>query len=108
VNTTILDAFNQLKQLLAGADPTTQTILRILAAIFGGYALNASVLTALALLLPWPKVDVLFFTALLPALIYPATLLWVFAAPTAQRAWRDLWNVILLSGLLALIAAWTN
>ncbi|QDR82930.1 hypothetical protein [Sporomusa termitida] len=108
MNITIGNSVRRLRELLAGTDPVTQTVLRILAAVFGGYALNASVLTALALLLPWPKVEILFFTALFSALIYPAVLLWVFAAPTAQRAWRDLLNVILLSGLLALVAAWTN
>jgi hypothetical protein len=105
MNTTPLDTVKQLRAFLNRTDKTTQTILRIIAAVFGGYALTASMLAALALLLPWPKVDALFFTALLPALIYPAVLLWIFAAPTAQRAWRDLLTAILLCGVLALIAA---
>lgn len=95
----------QLKKLAISTDKTTQTILRILAAVFGGYALTASVMAALALLLPWPKVDTLFFLSLLPALIYPAALLWVFAVPTAQRAWRDILIITLISGVLALTAA---
>lgn len=82
-----------------------QTVLRIIAAVFGGYTLTVILPASLALLLPWPKVDALFFTALLPALIYPAVLLWVFAASTAQRAWRNLLVALLLCGSLALIAA---
>ncbi len=106
--TTIFANWIRLKQLLSATDPTTQTILRILAAVFGGYALTSSILTALALLLPWPKVDVLFFSTLLPPFLYLGALLWIFAAPTAQRAWRDLSNIILLCGLFALVAAWIN
>lgn len=90
---------------LCSKSRTVQTVLRSIAAVFGGYALTVIMPAALALLLPWPKVDALFFTALLPALIYPAVLLWVFAAPTAQRAWWNLLVVLLLCGSLALIAA---
>lgn len=103
---TVINSIHQLKKLLTSADKPTQTILRILAAVFGGYALTASVMAALALVLPWPKVDTLFFISFLPALIYPAVLLWVFVVPTAQRAWRDLLIVTLAFGLLALSAAW--
>lgn len=105
---TVTNSINQLKKLLTSTDKTTQTILRILAAVFGGYALTASVMAALALVLPWPKVDALFFISFLPALIYPAVLLWVFAVPTAQRAWRDLLIITLAFGLLALSAAWLS
>lgn len=102
---TVINSIHQLKKLLTSTDKTTQTILRILAAVFGGYALTASVMAALALVLPWSKVDALFFISFLPALIYPAVLLWVFVVPTAQRAWRDLLIITLAFGLLALSAA---
>lgn len=105
---TVINSIHQLKKLATSTDKTTQTILRILAAVFGGYALTASVMAALALVLPWPKVDALFFISFLPALIYPAVLLWVFSVPTAQRAWRDLLIVTLACGLLALAAAWLS
>ncbi|SMC50005.1 hypothetical protein [Sporomusa malonica] len=108
MNTTILDSICWLKELASNTNKTVQTILRILAAVFGGYVLTASALAALALLLPWPKPDVLFFSALFPALIYPAVLLWIFAAPTAQRAWRDLAAATLFCGVLALTAAWAS
>ncbi|WP_144352310.1 hypothetical protein [Sporomusa termitida] len=106
MNTVIPSFIQWLKQTLTATDKTTQTSLRILAAGFGGYALTTSVQAALALLLPWPKVDTLFFCALLPALIYPAALLWIFAAPSAQHAWRGVLTGTLFCGILALIAAW--
>jgi len=103
---TVINSIYRLKKLLTSTDKITQTILRILAAVFGGYALTASVMAALGLVLPVPKVDALFFISFLPALIYPAVLLWVFVVPTAQRAWRDLLIITLAFGLLALSAAW--
>ncbi|CUH97296.1 putative membrane protein [Propionispora sp. 2/2-37] len=105
---TALDAARRLKELLAGTDKTTQTILRIAAAVFGGYVLTSSFLAALALLLTWPKAEVFFFSMLFPALVYPAAVLWAFAAPSAQRAWRDLLAASLLFSMLALLAAWVN
>jgi hypothetical protein len=105
MNTTILDAFNRLRELLASTDKTPQTILRILAAIFGSYALTYSTLAALALLLPWPRVDVVFFSALFPSILWLGALLWAFAAPTAQRAWRDLFGAAAFFSILALVAS---
>ena len=107
MNIVIVAACRLIKRLNR-TDKTTQTILRILAAVFGGYLLTCSVLAALALLLPWPKADILFFSVLFPPLTYLAAVLWAFAAPTAQRAWRDLSSVILICGLLALGAAWSR
>lgn len=104
----VIASIQRLKELLAGTDKTTQTILRIAAAVFGGYVLTSSFLAALALLLSWPKADIFFFSTLFPALVYPAAVLWTFAAPTAQRAWRDLLAATLLFGILALLAAWIN
>ena len=108
MNTAIHKAFKRLKELLAGTDITTQTILRILAAVFGGYALTSSMLAALVLLLPWSKADALFFSVLFPPLFYTGALLWAFAAPTAQRAWRNLLVVTFSCGFLALVAAWVR
>lgn len=81
-------------------------IARILAAVFGGYASTYSLMAALVLLLPWPPADVLFFSALFPCIFYLAALLWAFAAPTAQRAWRDLLAVTIIAGSLAFAASW--
>lgn len=106
MNTTLTTSCARLKDLFHSPAQPVQTILRVLAAIFGGYALTYSALAALVLLLPWPKVDVVFFSALFPAPIYLAALLWAFVAPTGQRAWRDLLAATIAFGLLALVADW--
>ncbi|SFM13321.1 hypothetical protein [Pelosinus propionicus] len=108
MNTVIQKPFKQLRELLAGTDKTTQTILRILAAVFGGYALTSSIMAVLVVLLPWEKADVLFFSVLFPPIIYTAALIWAFAAPTAQRAWRNLLVITLFCGILALAAVWVR
>jgi hypothetical protein len=84
---------------------SAQIGLRILTAVFGGYGLTYSALAALARLLPWPRVDVVFFSALFPGIIWLGALLWAFAAPTAQRACRDLFGAAALLGILALVAS---
>ncbi len=97
-----------LKKIPYSNSKTTQTILRILAAVFGGYALTASMLAALVLLLPWAKADALFFSVLFPPFFYTGALLWAFGASTAQRAWRNLLVVTFFCGFLALVAAWVR
>lgn len=96
----LLDSIHRLKAFSATTNKPGQVFLRILAAVFGGYALTNSMLAALALLPRWPKVDALFFSSLFPALIYPAAVLWAFAAVTAQRAWQVLASITLVCGLL--------
>ncbi|MDF2569067.1 MAG: hypothetical protein K0R55_671 [Sporomusa sp.] len=96
----------QMKDLLQSPAQPVQVILRILAAVVGGYWLTYSCLTALALLLPWPRLNVVFFSALFPALFYLGTLLWAFAAPTAQRAWRDIMAGTAFFAFLSLAAVW--
>lgn len=106
MNTLLLESIHRLKEFSAITNKPGQIILRILAAVFGGYALTNSMLAALALLPPWQKVDALFFSSLFPALSYPAAVLWAFAASTAQRAWRDLSAITLIFILLSLASAW--
>lgn len=96
-----INVVRRLGELLNSTDQTTQTILRIVAAIFGGYVLTGSVLAVLALALPWPKVEVLFFSILFPPLTYLTAVLWAFGAPSARRAWRDLAFTVLFCGALA-------
>lgn len=98
----------QLQELLVSSNKRVQTILRILAAVFGGYGLTYSALAALSLMLPWPRVDVVFFSALFPAILWLGALLWAFAAPTARRAWRDVTGATVLCGILAFAAAWMH
>lgn len=104
MNSTLMKFYMQLNDTLRSPAQPEQTILRILAALFGGYGLTYSALAALALLLPWPRVDVVFFSALFPGAFWLGALLWAFAAPTAQRAWRDILGATGFCGILAVIA----
>lgn len=94
------------KERLSINTKTSQSILRMLAAVFGGYAFTYSLMAALVLLLPLPPADVVFFSALFPCIFYLTALLWALAAPTAQRAWRDLLGATLFAGGLAIVAGW--
>ncbi|AIF49882.1 hypothetical protein UFO1_0321 [Pelosinus sp. UFO1] len=107
MNSNLINNYMWLKATLQSRTQPVQTILRILAGAFGGYGLTYSALAALALLLPWPRVEVVFFSALFPSILWLGALLWAFAAPTAQRAWRDLLGVTTIFGILAL-AAWVH
>ncbi|WP_378956488.1 hypothetical protein [Pelosinus sp. sgz500959] len=106
INITILNSIRQLKEFSASTNKTGQVILRILAAVLGGYGLTYSTLAALAILLPWPRVDVVFFSALFPSLVWLGGILWAFAAPTAQRAWRDMLGATAFCSLLAMVVVW--
>lgn len=108
MNITIFEFIPWLRKISASSNKTKQTILRILTAVFGGFGLTYSALAALALLLPWPRVDVVFFSALFPGILWLGALLWAFAAPTAQRACRDLFGAAALLGILALAAFRTH
>lgn len=98
----------ELKLRLAGQGKTTQTVLRLLAALAGGYSLLLSATIALALLLPLSKVDALFFTSLLPAILYPALLIGTFSGVSAQLIWRRLLYATLSCTVLVIIAVWLH
>lgn len=82
-----------------------QLIVRILAALFGGYILTYSALAALALVLPWPRLDVVFFSALFPGFLWLAALLWAFVAPTPSKAWGGILGGATVCGIVAVVAA---
>lgn len=108
MNISISESIRWLRKISASSNKTKQTILRILTAVFGGFGLTYSALAVLARLLPWPRVDVVFFSALFPGILWLGALLWAFAAPTAQRACRDLFGAAALLGILALAASRTH
>jgi len=105
MNSSLIKSYVWLNNILKSQTQPVQTILRIFAAVLGGYVVTYSALAALALLLPWPRVSVVFFSALFPGIIWLGALLWAFAAPTAQRAWRDLFGVTAFFSILALVAS---
>ncbi|TBU76539.1 iron transporter [Pseudomonas daroniae] len=65
-------------------------VLRILAAVLGGYAVAYAFNAALARLLPLAKVDALIVASLLSFAIYTLAILWAFGAASAWRAWAGM------------------
>lgn len=75
---------------------------RIVAGLFGGYALAA--LTSVATLaLPMSKSEAVLTGMQLSFLVYAGAVVWVFAVRSARRAWAGL----LLAAAPLLVAAWT-
>jgi len=60
---------------------------RLLAASFGGYALTYAFTGTLALLLPVPRPDAVYISAMIAFLPFALAVLWAFAARSAGRAW---------------------
>lgn len=77
------------------------TGLRVVAAVFGGYALTYAATAALARLLPLERFDAAMVASLPSFAFYTAFLLWAFAAPL-----RRVWLGIALAVPLALIGFW--
>ncbi|WP_235578209.1 DUF3649 domain-containing protein [Pseudorhodoferax sp. Leaf267] len=74
---------------------------RIVAALFGGYALAA--LTSVATLaLPLSRSEAVLTGMLLSFLVYAGAVVWVFAVRSARRAWAGL----LVAAAPLLLAAW--
>jgi hypothetical protein len=81
---------------------TGPLISRIVAALFGGYALAA--LSSVAMLaLPMNKVQAVITGTLLSFLVYAGAVIWVFAVRSALKAWVGLIIVAVPLGL----AAWS-
>jgi len=75
---------------------------RIVAALFGGYAL-AALGSVAALALPMSKPQAVLTGMLASFAIYAAAVIWVFAARSALRAWAGL----LMAAVPLLLAAWS-
>lgn len=81
---------------------TGPLISRIVAALFGGYALAA--LSSVAVLaLPMNKVQAVITGQLVSFLLYAGAVVWVFAVRSAFKAWMGLIIVAVPIGL----AAWS-
>ncbi|MDI9854747.1 DUF3649 domain-containing protein [Comamonas sp. 17RB] len=80
-----------------GAGPI---ISRIVAAMFGGYAL-AALTSVAALALPMARTEAVFTGLLLSFVAYTLAVVWVFAVRSATRAWVGLLVATVPLGLLA-------
>ena len=91
-----------MNSLIHRVGPTGPLISRIVAALFGGYALAA--LSSVAVLaLPLSKPQAVLTGMLASFAIYTGAVIWVFAVRSALRAWAGL--VIVAVALLPL--AWS-
>lgn len=75
---------------------------RIVAAMFGGYAL-AALGSVAALALPMDKTQAVITGTLASFAIYAGAVVWVFAVRSARRAWAGL----LVAAVPLLLAAWS-
>jgi len=64
-------------------------VSRIIAALFGGYAL-AALMSLATLALPMQRSNAVFTGMLLSFLVYAGAVIWVFAVRSARRAWAGL------------------
>lgn len=78
--------------------------LRVLAAVFGGYALANVVAVILSFLLPMSTSNAVMTSLLLSFAIYTAAVLWVFSVKSVHKAWLGLAVPgVVLGALAALI-----
>ncbi len=75
---------------------------RIVAAMFGGYAL-AALGSVAALALPMDRTQAVITGTLASFAIYAGAVVWVFAVRSARRAWAGL----LIAAVPLLLAAWS-
>ena len=87
--------------VLARARSVGPLISRIIAALFGGYAL-AALGSVAVLALPASKPQAVLSGMLLSFIIYTGAVIWVFAVRSAWRAWAGL----VVAALPLLLAAW--
>ena len=90
-----------MKAVLDRARSVGPLISRIVAALFGGYAL-AALGSVAVLALPASKPQAVLSGMLLSFIIYTCAVIWVFAVRSAWRAWAGL----VLAAIPLLLAAW--
>jgi hypothetical protein len=88
--------------LLHRARSTGPLVSRIVAALFGGYAL-AALGSVAVLALPWSKPQAVLTGMLASFAIFAGAVIWVFAVRSALRAWLGL--IMVAAALLPL--AWS-
>lgn len=81
---------------------TAPLVSRIIAAIFGGYAL-AALSSVAAVALPMDAAQAVLAGMLASFAVYAGAVIWVFAVRSAWRSWTGL----LVAALPLLLAAWS-
>lgn len=91
-----------MNSLIHKVSATGPLISRIVAALFGGYAL-AALSSVAALALPMSKPQAVLTGMLASFAVYAGAVIWVFAVRSALKAWAGL----IFVALLLLPAAWS-
>jgi len=60
---------------------------RVLAAVFGGYALTSGVAVLLSAVLPLSRAEAVLTATLSAFVVYTCAVIWVFAVQDLRRAW---------------------
>jgi len=81
---------------------------RLLAAVFGGYALASSATVFLSAYLPLSHFEAVLTATMVSFLIYALAIMWAFAARNAWRAWAGLMAPTLLLTLSIVVRRWTG
>ena len=76
---------------------------RVLAAIFGGYALTSGVAVLLSAVLPLSRVEAVQTATLSAFVMYTGAVIWVFAVQDLRRAWLGMLLPAILCGGLGLL-----
>lgn len=76
---------------------------RVLAAIFGGYALTSGVAVLLSAVLPLSRVEAVQTATLSAFAIYTCAVIWVFAVQDLRRAWLGMLLPAILCGGLGML-----
>ena len=63
---------------------------RVLAAVFGGYALTSGVAVLLAAALPLSRAEAVLTATLSAFVVYTCAVIWVFAVQDLRRAWLSM------------------
>ncbi|RYF65060.1 MAG: DUF3649 domain-containing protein [Comamonadaceae bacterium] len=89
-----------LRRLWAGLCRTAPLLSRIVAALFGGYAL-AALSSVAALALPMERAQAVLTGMQASFIVYTLAVIWVFAVRSATRAWAGLLVAAVPLGLAA-------
>ena len=88
--------------VLSGLRTAVPLLSRIVAALFGGYAL-AALTSVAALALPMTRPEAVLTGMQLSIVVYALAAIWVFAVRSATRAWAGL----LVAAVPLLLAVWS-
>ncbi|MBB5367942.1 MULTISPECIES: hypothetical protein [unclassified Janthinobacterium] len=76
---------------------------RVLAAIFGGYALTSGVAVLLAAVLPMSRAEAVLTATLSAFVIYTCAVIWVFSVQDLRRVWMGMLLPAIVCGGLGLL-----